>query len=115
MSDGSVWADGFWATGLWAEFFWAPGDAVEGAEITNANATTLVPNNYEQDTKSGFRQYPGDLIRDGYGDYTRRRSYDPRHPQELLRSRGGDKQRGPVRPEGDDVFLSDGEITADDL
>ena len=86
-----------------------------GASLENTNATTDNPNNYEQDDRSGFRQYPGDLIRDGQtGGMVRKKSYDPRHPQESIRSTT-DSQRGPQNPEGEDVFLADGEVTGNDL
>ena len=93
-----------WSTSWEISWLNSWGSVVSGP--LNANATRLSPKNYEQDPKSGFLQYPGTMIRDGQsGDYTRRRSYDPRHPQELLRSRGGDKQTGSVAPEQPNRFV----------
>ena len=79
----------------------------------NENAA-ISPNNYEQCDISGFRVLPGCLIRNWNGLMTRLRSVDPQHPQELGRSHI-DRQRGSRRPEQPDRFLSDNEITGDDL
>ena len=77
----------------------------DGTPITNAQATADVPTNYEICSRSSFRQYPGELVRDGYGELVRKKSMDERHPQDFVRSRGGDRQRGSVSPEGDDTFI----------
>ena len=87
----------------------------DGLEITNTNATTSVPSNYEMDDRTGFRVLPGVLIRDGQtGIYVTKRSYDPRHPQELVRSRT-DRLEGSRSPEQTDVFLAVNEVKAEDL
>ena len=84
--------------------------------ILNSNATTDVPNHFEIDDRTWFRELPGVLKRDGHieGLLTTKKAHDSRHPQEFVRS-GSDKLRGPQRPEQDDNFLTDNEITVDDL
>ena len=99
----SFWADGFWADGFWADGFWTEAAGV-GQTITNANATAG-PTNYEICQRTGFRQYPGELMRDGYGELIRPKSVDERHPQDFVRSRGGDRQRGSVSPEQNNSFI----------
>jgi hypothetical protein len=41
--------------------------------------------------------------------------YDARHPQELIKPRREKVSVKDPRPEGQDVFLSPGDVTADDL
>lgn len=84
--------------------------------ITNDNATTDVPNGYEIDDRTGFRAYPGELVRDGHIDglYVSKKARDERHPAEDIRS-VQDRQYGPQSPEVDDRFLADNEVTIDDL
>jgi hypothetical protein len=77
-----------------------------GTPITNANATADVPTNYEICDRTGFRQYPWHLKKQWDGHYVRSKSFENRHPQEFVRSRGGDKQKGPQSPEGDDSFIA---------
>lgn len=87
------------------------------SRVVNATASTDVPNNYEVDTASGFRVYPGDLIRDGQtGHWVRKRSFDPRHPQERLTA-SVDIQRGAQRVEQTDKFIGTDvpAVTAGDL
>ena len=84
-----------------------------GTPIVNADSTTNVATNYEQCDRSGFRVMPGELVRNWDGVYTRSKSYDPKHPQLLIRS-VADKIKGSIRPEPDNNFLTE-DVTADDL
>jgi len=86
-----------------------------GTAIINSQSTRDVQSNYELDDRTGFRLYPQEGRKDGYGQITRRKSGDDIHPQDRVRSRGGESQRGSVSPEQDDTFLTDGEVTAGDL
>ena len=88
---------------------------VTGTPIVNADATTDVPTNYEQCDRSVFRGAPGELVRNWDGIYTRAKSYDPKHPQLLIRS-VSDKLKGSPRPEPtDDTFVDVNEVQGDDL
>jgi hypothetical protein len=80
--------------------------ANSGTAIVNANATTDVPNNYEQCDFSGFRQLPGSLKMTWNRHAVRRKSWDERHPQLNIRS-VPERQRGPKRPEQNDNFIDD--------
>ena len=85
----------------------------DGHEITNSNATRGVTN-FSIDDRTGFKVYPGELIRDGHMNiYTMPKSYDPRHPQEFVRGTV-DRYPGSRSPEQEDTFITD-EITQDDL
>jgi hypothetical protein len=91
--------------------------AASGTEITNTTADDSVTSNYLIDDRTGFREYVNDgLVNDGHmpGMMMRKKSMDPRHPQESLRSRG-ENQRGSVSPEQDDSFLTTNEVQAGDL
>lgn len=79
-----------------------------GVTIENASAVDGVTN-YEIDDRTGFKVYPAwhplsKTKEDGYG--WRTREGDARHPQEFVKSRGNDKQRGPQNPEPSDSFIS---------
>lgn len=89
-----------------------------GTIIENLDAVEI-RSDYEICQRTGFRQLPefhplSDFIRDGYGEYVRRKSVDSRHPQDYGRSRGNDRQEGPQNPESDDNFLTT-TVEADDL
>ncbi|PWG73323.1 hypothetical protein DF186_23660, partial [Enterococcus hirae] len=58
--------------------------AASGTEIENSNSTTDVPTNYEQDDHTGFRVLPGELKKDGYGQYTAKG--DSKHPQDRVKA-----------------------------
>jgi len=95
--------------------FTVTADLQEGTEIVNVDSTTEVPVNYEICDRSGFRVYPDELVKDSYGFLTRKESKDERHPQDSLRSRGGDKEKGPQSPELDDQFLDPNQVKGEDL
>ena len=104
----AFWKEGFWKEGFWQTDFWEGfGGAGGGTDITNANATIDVQNNYVICSRTGFRQFADvGLERDGYGELIRKDSIDQFHPQDNVRSRGGDRQYGPESPELNDVFVS---------
>jgi hypothetical protein len=86
-----------------------------GTTIENTNATTDVPNNYEICDRTGWRVLPGKLVKEENGMMVREDSFETRHPQDILRARVSDRFPGSKSPEPDNVFLSDNEVTADDL
>ena len=93
------------------------GGPTDGTLIQNLNATTDSLNRYNICARTGFRQKPGTLVKDGYGEMVRPESAEPRHPQERVKSQP-ESQRGALRPEpiGDETFIdSDNPVTADDL
>ena len=90
--------------------------AETGTAIENANATTDVPSNYEICDYSGMRAKPGELVPTWDGKMVLPRFWEPRNDQDFVRARA-EKQHGAERPEpvGNETFLSNGEVTADDL
>ncbi|KKL65324.1 hypothetical protein LCGC14_2156080, partial [marine sediment metagenome] len=86
-----------------------------GTRIENDNATTDVPNNYEQCDLTGFRQLPGSMKLTWNKYAVRKKSWDERHPATMQQSGHTDRWKGAQRPEQDDRFLEDNEVTADDL
>ena len=85
--------------------------------IVNLNATVDNPTNEEFCQRTGFRQYPGEIQKDGYGELVRPASRDNKHPLDHIRSRGNDRQRGSIAPEQDDRFVGAeiDTVTSDDL
>lgn len=64
----------------------------------------------------GFKKRASQMRRRWDGAMVCEKDWEPRHPQELVRFRGDDRQAVPVaRPEPTDYFCEDGEITRDDL
>jgi hypothetical protein len=84
-----------------------------GQSITNPNATTAVPSNYEQCDYTGFRQLPGSLKMTWNRHAVRRKSYESRHPQEKVRNLP-EKRKGSRRPEQPDQFI-DSIVDPEDL
>lgn len=83
-------------------------------DITNDNAVE-VPSNYEVCQRTGFRVPVGELAKEWSGAWVRKQSLDPRHPQDLVRSKL-DKGKPSVSPAPTDVFIADDEqIEASDL
>ena len=74
------------------------GGPTDGTLIQNLNATTDSLNRYNICARTGFKQKPGTLVRDGYGEMVRPESAEPRHPQERVKSQP-ESQRGALRPE----------------
>ena len=93
------------------------GGPTDGVQILNPNATTDSLNRYNICARTGFRQKPGTLVKDGYGEMVRPESAEPRHPQERVKSQP-ESQRGALRPEpiGDETFITDDDpVLAEDL
>ena len=93
------------------------GGPTDGTLIQNLNATTDSLNRYNICARTGFRQKPGTLVKDGYGEMVRPESAESRHPQERVKSQP-ESQRGALRPEpiGDETFITDDDpILAEDL
>lgn len=78
-----------------------------GISITNSGATTDVPYNVNICDMSGYQVIPGGLRFQWNNLAVRKKSYDERHPQELLRA-PRTRRRGSRRPEPDnDTFIED--------
>ena len=86
-----------------------------GKDIGNPDATTDVPNNYAQCDYTGFRQLPGSLKMTWNKYAVRKKSWESRHPQDFQKDPSNTRQKGSKRPEQEDRFLADNEITQDDL
>jgi len=65
--------------------------------------------------RTGFKIRASDAMREWNGAIVRKQSYEPRHPQDFVRGRKDDTRPELVRPEQTDYFLSDNEVTRDDL
>ncbi len=63
----------------------------------------------------GKRAYRSKMKKTWDNLITHPKCYDPRHPQELIKARKDKVSVRDPRPEGQDVFLSPGDVTADDL
>jgi hypothetical protein len=64
----------------------------------------------------GFKKRASRMRRRWDGAMVCDADFEERHPQELNRYRGADKQSVPVaRPEPEDYFCAENEITRDDL
>ena len=103
-----VWLEGTWAEGVWAQ------EGFGGVSLSNANSTTDVPNNYEHCSRSGFRVYPDEIVRDGYGHYVRKKSYDDPHPSDHIKSVAVGKKGSPS-PETADTFVTTNQVQPEDL
>jgi hypothetical protein len=65
--------------------------------------------------RTGFKVKASQTEREWNNLIVRKESYEPRQPQDLLRSHP-DRQHVPdPRSEGTDVFLNDNDVTVDDL
>ena len=91
-----------------------PSGTFTAYEPTNANTIDGVTNNEICD-RTGFRVPVGTLRREWNGAMVRPESWEPRHPQEFVRSRT-EKAEGSPRPEQTDEFIADdAQISATDL
>jgi hypothetical protein len=80
-------------------------------DITNTSATAQ-PSNYLICQRSGFRVPVSEgLAKEWTGLQVRRQSFDTRHPQDLIRAKAEQQQRGSPAPEPQDRFLSTNEVT----
>ena len=103
----------------WNGTAWVPqslSDTVAAVEApTNADATTDVPNNYLICDRTGFRVTVAEGLKEEWnGLMVWAESWEPRHPQDFVRSKG-EQITGSIRPEQDDNFLTTNEVTAADL
>ena len=90
---------------------------MSGTTIENTNSTTDAPNSFEICQKSGFKVKRGTLIQEWTGAWVHPDFAEPRHPQELVRTKA-EKQTGSIRPEpiGNETFIdSDNPVSASDL
>jgi hypothetical protein len=89
-------------------------------DIVNENAVDGV-GYYEICQRTGHKMLPiwhphSQFTVDGYGDYVRKKSVDPKHPQDDIGSRGNDYQAGPQNPEdNDDDFIAVSVSPSEDL
>lgn len=70
--------------------------------------------------RCGFKYKSNQLSKEWNGLRTCRgagtnQCFEERHPQDLVRGRADRQKPAWTRPEGDDVFLSPGDVTPDDL
>lgn len=63
----------------------------------------------------GLRYYRSQCVKDHQGFIVCKSCYDPRHPQEKIRTISERNIVKDARPEGDPVFLQPGDVTAEDL
>jgi hypothetical protein len=95
----------------------APSTAIgaRGTWIGNVDATTSVPTNVEQCDYSGFKVLPGSLkfTWNKYG--VRKKSWESRHPSDLLHHapHGVNRRKGSRRPEQEDSFVD--QVDPEDL
>ena len=76
----------------------------------NLDATTDNPSNYLICQRSGFRvSVEEGLMQTWDGLWVRKEDWEPRHPQDFVRSRPETNQRGSVSPEQPDSFIRHGE------
>jgi len=83
------------------------------SNVTNSDAVSE-PDQYEICMRSGFKYPAGVLIKQWDGLYIHPDFIDQRHPQDFARA-VPEIPRPSVRPEGDDTFLSVGDVTVNDL
>lgn len=65
--------------------------------------------------RTGFTIYSGDAKREWNGTIVRSQSYEERHPQDFVRGVKDDQKPDISNPEPEWRFLSDNEVTPDDL
>ena len=110
MAIGLAWADGAWVDAGWVTEAWNDTSAISAwseaamiALITNDN-TTSAPSNDLHSDRTNFRV--DELKTEWTGMMVAPEEWEPRHPQEYVKSRGGEKEYGPQNPEPDDNFLA---------
>ena len=86
-----------------------------GATPVNTNTVIGYPDNELVCDRTGFVVSRAEgLVREWNGLMVRKKSFEKRHPQDFVRSRG-EQQTGSIRPEQPDTFLSTNEVSVSDL
>ncbi len=88
-------------------------NASVGTDVVNTNAMDGFTN-YEICERTGFRVLPGELREEWSGQMVRPESYESKHPQLMIRSRP-ESQKGSIRPEQTDRFITTAIDPATDL
>lgn len=65
--------------------------------------------------RTGFKMKRSQCRQEWNNLIVRKESWEPRHPQDFIRSKPDQQQVPDPRPGGDDVFLAVDEIKAEDL
>ena len=86
-------------------------EAAMVALIINNN-TTSAPSNYLHSDRTNFRV--DELKTEWTGMMVAPEEWEPRHPQEFVKTRGGEREYGPQNPEPDNTFISTA-VSIDDL
>jgi hypothetical protein len=81
--------------------------------ITNDNAITDPPVNYEVCQRTGFRVPKGTLRQEWSGLYVRPESFEHKHDALFVKSKP-ERQRGSPRPEPDTLYITT-EVTPESL
>ena len=90
--------------------------AEAGTTIENLTASTSETSNYVIDDRSGFRILPSRARKEDWSGYVVDKDrMEAQNPQDRIRVRASDRFPGSKSPEPDNVFLSDNEVTSDDL
>ena len=102
-----------WGTS-WGASFGNSWGTVAVSGIVNTEATQPTANSYNVCQRSGKRYKPGALVQEWTGLWVYPDYLDHRSQQDFVRVHA-EKLDGSIRPEAQDVFLSDNEVTLDDL
>ena len=118
MTIGVAWAEGSWVDESWATGAWnavtpqiAWLEAVMVDVIIN-NDTTSEKSNYMHSDRTNFRV--DELKTEWTGAMVAPDEWESKHPQDFVKSRGGEREYGPQSPEDDNNFISTA-VTIDDL
>lgn len=65
--------------------------------------------------RTGFKVHASETREEWTGAIVREQSWEPRHPQDLVRGRPDDQTVPKPRPRPADSFLEPGDVTEDDL
>ena len=86
----------------------------DGLEITNPDATPN-PSSHVICQRSGFKYKPGVLVQEWNGLWVHPKYAEPKHPSDFGTPNRAERLTGSPRPESKDIFVSENEVTADDL
>lgn len=120
----SAWGDSWgnaWGN-AWGEISQSVSSSSGGTTdaVTNERATAPPSPNYLICDRTGFKvPVEEGLKKEWTGAMVRKESWEPRHPQDLVRAKIEKEQKGSPRPEQQDEFIEDrytnGEVTVNDL